>query len=259
MGENLVKEKIKVAILGGGPSALAAAWELTNPDQNNAYDVTIHQLGWRLGGKCASGRDRNNHNRVEEHGLHVFFGYYDNAFEVLRAVYDERAKVADSKYKTIFDALEASDHMAVAEQGFGKNPGDWNTWAFTAPRMPGLPGEGADPDLWEMMVHGLELLYKEYEKLAGWAENRAAETSSHGWLSKLIGSTLAGVEGRAEAILGRTFREAKTFASSLLAEKNRPKFQKRSHDAVAVGGDQSQRCRSLGRRWFRILVERSGR
>ena len=47
----------KIAIVGGGPAGLAAAFELTKPGLVPGECVTVYQAGWRLGGKCASGRD----------------------------------------------------------------------------------------------------------------------------------------------------------------------------------------------------------
>ena len=48
----------KVAILGGGVGGMTAAFELTaTPELRERYDVTVYQLGWRLGGKGASGRN----------------------------------------------------------------------------------------------------------------------------------------------------------------------------------------------------------
>lgn len=81
----------RVAILGGGISALAAAYELKRGDPNNAFDVTIYQMGWRLGGKCASSRNLSPgmDYRNEEHGLHVLGGWYHNTFEMMREVYKE--------------------------------------------------------------------------------------------------------------------------------------------------------------------------
>ena len=69
--------KTKIAILGGGISALAAAYELKRLDSAVALDFTIHQLGWRLGGKCASSRNDQPGKgyRNEEHGLHVLGGW----------------------------------------------------------------------------------------------------------------------------------------------------------------------------------------
>ena len=59
----------RVAIIGGGCAAVTAAFELTRPERKGAFDVTIYQMGWRLGGKGASGRDAKT-GRIEEHGLH---------------------------------------------------------------------------------------------------------------------------------------------------------------------------------------------
>src|SRR6188472_2006995 len=69
-------------------AGLAAAWALTDPSPDSAVEsVTVYQRGWRLGGKGASSRGR--HGRIEEHGLHVWLGYYANAFGLLREVYEE--------------------------------------------------------------------------------------------------------------------------------------------------------------------------
>ncbi len=78
----------RIAILGGGLAGLSAAHELTRTaDRRARYEVTLYQMGWRLGGKAASGRGL--HGRVEEHGLHLLFGFYDNVFSLVRSTYDE--------------------------------------------------------------------------------------------------------------------------------------------------------------------------
>ncbi len=90
MPSTTTHKKQKVAILGGGLSSLVTAFELTQqPNWHKHYDITIYQMGWRLGGKGASGRNQEQHNRIEEHGLHIFFGFYDNAFTVLQKCYAE--------------------------------------------------------------------------------------------------------------------------------------------------------------------------
>ncbi len=69
-------------------AGLTAAWELSRPEHRGRIDqVTVYQRGWRLGGKGAS--SRGAHGRIEEHGLHVWLGYYDNAFRLMREAYDE--------------------------------------------------------------------------------------------------------------------------------------------------------------------------
>ncbi len=49
--------KTRVAVLGGGVAAMTAAFELSRTEElRQKYDVTVYQMGWRLGGKGASGR-----------------------------------------------------------------------------------------------------------------------------------------------------------------------------------------------------------
>ena len=50
--------------------------------------ATVAQVGWRLGGKGASGRNPDRGQRIEEHGLHIWLGFYANAFRLLRACYE---------------------------------------------------------------------------------------------------------------------------------------------------------------------------
>jgi len=60
---------------------MAAAFELSRLEHHGKYQVTVYQLSWRLGGKGASGRGPAN--RIEEHGFHVWFGFYDSAFRLI--------------------------------------------------------------------------------------------------------------------------------------------------------------------------------
>ena len=81
--------KEKIAILGGGWGAVSTALFLTDPRNPNRdrYDITFYQQGWRLGGKGASGRGPNG--RIEEHGLHIWMGFYNNSFRAIQQVYTE--------------------------------------------------------------------------------------------------------------------------------------------------------------------------
>ncbi len=84
-----IETKTRIAVLGAGPSALVAAFRITEePDWSDKYEITVYQQGWRVGGKCATGRDLDKHLRVYEHGIHGFLGCYFNALTVMEKVFD---------------------------------------------------------------------------------------------------------------------------------------------------------------------------
>lgn len=131
------RRPIRVAILGGGCAAMTAAFELTRPEHGNRFLVTVYQQGWRLGGKGASGRGRAD--RIEEHGLHVWMGFYENAFRILRECYAELGRdPASCPIATWRDAFLPASEVGVAEAGSG---GGWEAWTASFPAMPGLPGD----------------------------------------------------------------------------------------------------------------------
>src|SRR5689334_14654733 len=76
----------RIVILGGGVGAVAAAFALTEGPNAGRYDITMYQIGWRLGGKGASSR-RGPARRIEEHGMHIWFGFYDNALAMMERCY----------------------------------------------------------------------------------------------------------------------------------------------------------------------------
>ncbi len=127
----------RVAVLGGGVSALAAVWDLVQHDPD--VEVTIYQMGWRLGGKCASGRNADIAQRIEEHGLHILFGFYENAFHMFRAVFDELNAPPGSPLAKWTDAFEGKDCLTLAE----KVGDDWVVWPLKLPDLAGIPGDRA--------------------------------------------------------------------------------------------------------------------
>ena len=133
------KRPVRVAIVGGGCGALSAAFELTRPESGNAYEVTVYQMGWRLGGKGASGRGRSG--RIEEHWLHLWLGFYENAFRLMRDCYGELDRdPAAHPMATWQDAFSPAPHVAVAERAPN---GAFEAWVARFPAGAGLPGDGA--------------------------------------------------------------------------------------------------------------------
>ncbi|MBX3482234.1 NAD(P)-binding protein [Phenylobacterium sp.] len=104
----------KVAILGGGMGGLATAYNLSNrPAWQDDYDITVYQLGWRLGGKCASSRGENA--RIEEHGIHGFVGSYFNAIPMMHEVYAELNRPAGAPLATFDEAFIPSNFAMMWE------------------------------------------------------------------------------------------------------------------------------------------------
>jgi uncharacterized protein with NAD-binding domain and iron-sulfur cluster len=127
---------IRVAVVGGGCAALTAAFELTRPERNGRYEVTVYQMGWRLGGKGASGRGVAD--RVEEHGLHLWMGFYENAFRLMRECYAERnLAFPNCRFADWRDAFKPAPDVGVADRcGAG-----WNFWMAHFPAGQGEPGD----------------------------------------------------------------------------------------------------------------------
>lgn len=135
---------IRVAVLGGGMGALAAAAALTDPRNPDArrYALTIYQMGWRLGGKGASGRslDPACHGRIEEHGLHNLFGFYDHTFRLMRGAYEElRARHGVDRGE--FMDVVAPESAAVFVEEIDGEPRPWHIHNPTNARTPGDDGE----------------------------------------------------------------------------------------------------------------------
>src|SRR3954466_6366174 len=106
----------EIAVLGGGMAALTAVFELTDrPGWDQKYSVTVYQLGWRLGGKGASGRNADAHDRIEEHGLHVWGGFYENAFRIIRKCYAELGRNPEEPLATWQDAFKPHSYITVEE------------------------------------------------------------------------------------------------------------------------------------------------
>jgi uncharacterized protein with NAD-binding domain and iron-sulfur cluster len=156
--------KEKIAILGGGMAALTAAFELTSrPDHRDRYDITVYQMGFRLGGKGASGRNAAHAHRIEEHGLHILMGFYDNAFDLLRRCYAELGRPAGAPLATVDEAVKAHNYLVVAEE---VEAGRWEPWELRFPDMPGSPGVG--PSLattpWEYLKRLLQRMWSRFER-----------------------------------------------------------------------------------------------
>ena len=133
--EESPRAPIRVAIIGGGCGGLAAAWHLS---RQPGYDVHVYERSWRLGGKGASMRTQEG--RIRDHGLHVWLGFYENAFKMMRDCYAEvsgrdggpRPRPGDRLAHASFeDAFFPEPHIGVA--GPQTRRGDWVVWSGHLP------------------------------------------------------------------------------------------------------------------------------
>ena len=107
-------------------AGLAAAWRLSEPGwQDELESITVYQRGWRLGGKGASSRGANG--RIEEHGLHLWLGYYENAFRLLRECYAELDRPAtdpEAPIRTWRDAMIPAGTVGLED----RRADGWHHW-----------------------------------------------------------------------------------------------------------------------------------
>ncbi|MCA9523128.1 MAG: NAD(P)-binding protein [Myxococcales bacterium] len=164
--------KKKIAILGGGLGGISTAYWLTEKEQwQDDYEITIYQMGWRLGGKGASARNvkPGYGYRIQEHGLHIWFGFYENAFRTMRQALEQLGEYADPPVKTFGSWREAFRPHSLVH--FEENvDGRWVHWPVLFPPNDALPGDADVIELWPMietLVGWLRTLYDQFSETSG--------------------------------------------------------------------------------------------
>jgi uncharacterized protein with NAD-binding domain and iron-sulfur cluster len=204
-------KKIKIAILGGGIAALTTAFELTEADP--AYDITVYQLGWRLGGKGASGRNPACHQRIEEHGLHLWAGANDNAFRMMRACYQALKRPAGCPFATWQEAFTPHKLLVLRESYQGQA----YDWTLELPANFEEPG-GAKANLflspWSYLSGALQLMRQVSQELLA---DKSLATSPLGPPDPLTRRLVARLAGPLADTLGRG--QQLLLAAQLLADR----------------------------------------
>ncbi|MXU63911.1 NAD(P)-binding protein [Oceanomicrobium pacificus] len=159
--------KKKIAVLGGGVGAMAAAYALTSvPGAAEKYEVTVYQMGWRLGGKGASGRNPAIAQRIEEHGLHVWSGFYDNAIRVMKEMLGE-LNGTPGVYHSFDEAFIPHNNIALGD----RVNGEWKPWVLEPPMNdadPGSDGVTLSPfEYFQMLVKFLTEVAETQAKAGG--------------------------------------------------------------------------------------------
>jgi len=189
-----IPPKEKIAVLGGGVSSCVSAFALTSqPGWQDRYDITVYQQGWRIGGKGASGRNAELGQRIEEHGLHVWMGFYENAFKVMREAYSELNRPAGAPLATWEDAFKKQDFVVHME----KIAGEWEPWTFDFPQTDDVPGDGDEVmDTWQFM----EIMYGWLKKFVGDLSEEIEKIEEGRIHSRPHGNFLDRIAGLAERI-----------------------------------------------------------
>lgn len=166
---------VPITILGGGMASLVTAFELSRLTDPR-YDITVYQQGWRLGGKGASSRNELEGERIEEHGLHVLFGCYENTFRILREIYRELPDaIADLRGRPewswlpdawTFDQAFTGHDVVVMQELVGDQ---WTPWVADGRGVvqPGEPGVAADGESHEL--DPWRLVRQVTDWMVGWA------------------------------------------------------------------------------------------
>jgi uncharacterized protein with NAD-binding domain and iron-sulfur cluster len=225
----------KIAVLGGGAGSLAAAFYLSaRPGWRERYEITVYQQGWRLGGKGASGRNAAQAQRIEEHGLHVWFGFYANAFAMIRAAYQELGRPPGAPLASWDQAFRPHDYIALAEQVGAA----WRPWNLLLPRRPGEPGTGSDPVTpWHMALEAIVWLRRWHSELRALAPAASASISSDAFAELQTLAASLPLDARAH-----------TFAvqDALMEAVRRAERQLRATASAAVIDDDATRRKLIG-------------
>jgi uncharacterized protein with NAD-binding domain and iron-sulfur cluster len=145
--------KQRVLVIGGGAAGATAAYQLAK--HKDEFEVTLLTLGWRLGGKGASGRNRAKGDRIEEHGLHVWFGFYDNSFRLMRDAYPKLNRPLKAPLRTWDEAFRPCDNVILWEEWKGR----WIPRRIQPPPRPGQPGDPQPSGFWQMAQVALNWMW----------------------------------------------------------------------------------------------------
>lgn len=160
--------KTRILVIGGGVGAITAVYAITRtPGWQERFDITVHQMGWRLGGKGASGRNlaRDDQGRlihgarIEEHGLHVWAGFYENAFANLRHCYRQMTALGLRSRSAPLGSFEAAfhklGHIFLSETVGGRSV----PWCIDLPVDEAVPGDGEPvPTPFEMFLRVVSIM-----------------------------------------------------------------------------------------------------
>ena len=92
----------------------------------------------------------------EEHGLHIWLGFCENAFEVMNRCYAELKRPPEHPIATVGDAFKPHSFVVLEEQ---LDTG-WKNWCSDFPTNESLPGNGLKlPTIWDYLTMATEWVH----------------------------------------------------------------------------------------------------
>jgi uncharacterized protein with NAD-binding domain and iron-sulfur cluster len=178
--------------------------------------ITVLERSTRLGGKGAS--VRGTHGRIEEHGLHLWLGHYDNAFRLIRDCYTELDRDRTDPGCPIRSWRQA--FMPAGRLGlFDHGPSGWTPWVATFTPNRQFPGEpdadGRATSVVEMLLRSALLIRDFYASLDFGRSGPALSLSTSpvaprpptpGAAGRAIASTVLAVSAQLVVLAGRGAR-----------------------------------------------------
>jgi uncharacterized protein with NAD-binding domain and iron-sulfur cluster len=90
----------------------------------------------------------DNNGRIEEHGLHIWFGSYRNAVAMMRLCYAELARPSGEPLSRFDCAFQGQGRFLLKE----KVDGDWRDWVLDMPERPAPVHEATAESLLQQLV-----------------------------------------------------------------------------------------------------------
>ncbi len=243
-------QKTRVVVLGAGPAGLAAAFGLSDTEEQRArYDVTVYQMGWRAGGKCSTGRAAPT-MRIEQNGTHYLFGCYDACFDTVRRSFDELVTRGISSFGTYEEAF-LPRNLLVFTQRFR---GEWHLWPIRFPANGTVPGtrDGALPvhDYVSMALGWLLEAVGGFQALGKLGARAPFEQGFEkpGWLHRLLLPLESAADEAARVLL-------EALSSALTDLKDRTTTEAQREAALATVSGLLKRLRTLFYRLFSRRID----
>ncbi|HEX4340145.1 MAG TPA: FAD-dependent oxidoreductase [Polyangiaceae bacterium] len=243
-------QKTRVVVLGAGPAGLAAAFGLSDTEEQRArYDVTVYQMGWRAGGKCSTGRAAPT-LRVEQNGTHYLFGCYDACFDTVRRSFDELSIRGISSFGTYEQAFLPRNLLVFTHRFRGK----WHLWPIRFPGNSTVPGmrDGALPfhDYVSMALGALVELFAGFQALD---KVGAKSPFEEGFGKKtVVGRFIAPLENLADESMRVLFDMLSDLLAKLTSKAN---SQAHEDTLLALVSASLKRLRNLFYRMFSRRID----